>query len=106
MDLILNSHLGADYMPGYTDEYMVPPPHDDSWIAGSIEGLQGIFQSRIRPQSYDLFIHNSHDQQAYADLPLSAKAKVPARWSETHEPAVQFLSEEKYHRLFMGESSI
>jgi len=106
MDSILNSHLGDDYMPDYSDDYMVPPPHDDSWIAGNIEGLQGVFESRICPQSYDFYIHNSHDQRSYADLPLSAKAKVPACWSETHEPAVQFLSEETYLRLFMGESSI
>lgn len=106
MDSILNSHLGANYMRGYSGDYMAPPPDDDSWIAGDIKGLQDIFKSRIRPQSYNFFIDNSHDQRRYADLPFSARAKVPACWSETHEPALQFLSEEKYLRLFIGESSI
>jgi len=102
MDSNLNSHLGTGYIRGYSGDYMAPPPHDDSWIAGDIKGLEDIFQSRICPQSYDFFIYN--DRQDYADIPFSAKAQVPACWSETHEPALHFLSEEEYLRLFLGES--
>lgn len=107
MNSRLSSHSETNYMRGYASgEYMAPPPGDDSWIAGDIKGLEDIFKSHIRTQSYDFYLTPPPLARQYTELPYNANAKVPARWSETHEPALQYLSEERYLTLFMGGSSV
>jgi hypothetical protein len=107
MHSILSSQLGTDYIAGYAgDDYMTPPQGDDSWIAGDIKGLDDIFKLRIRPQTYQLFMEDRHEERCYVETPYNANARVPACWSEVHEPALRFLTEERYVMMFMGEPSV